>query len=122
MATTIIEHDHDTFGVTSIPGQSDGCDEPGCFSDSFDYGVDMASITNLINLSETCTQSVLNNCTHNGLTGLAWWSDRFGNKREYWHGSYSDDTVGCFCSLDAEGCVQDTNGYSVRRFFKYNPF
>ena len=70
----------------------------------------------LINVSEFCRQTILHNCTNNDLTGLAWWMDRSGKKREYWDGAYNDNTQGCYCSLHGEGCVEDAHGESVSLF------
>ena len=76
----------------------------------------MAQIKALIKVSEFCRQTILHNCTNNGLTGLAWWTDRSGKRREYWDGSYDDDKQGCYCYLHGVGCVADVHGESVSLF------
>jgi len=48
-----------------MPGQHDGCDEPGCYSDKIVYDATMEQIENLIEISENCEQSIINNCTYN---------------------------------------------------------
>ena len=110
---TIITHDHEGYGVTSIPGQHDGCAEPGCFEDKIHYTPNMPQIESLMAISEECHQSILHNCTNNALTHLSWWVDRNGDYRKYWHGAYETGTEGCFCSLDGEGCSTDSVGHQV---------
>ena len=104
------------FQYTSIPGGSDGCADPGCYTDNiryasycilkwvpaylnpylylFSYDVAMDQIEALISISEFCEQKVENNCTSNQLTGYSWWLDRNGNKFQYWHGVGSNTTLG----------------------------
>jgi len=50
-AITVIEHDHENYGITSIPGQSDGCFEAGCYKDEIYYDLDMDQIKSLIDIS-----------------------------------------------------------------------
>ena len=105
VGTTVIKHDHDSYGFTSIPLQSGGCAEPGCYTDSFGYNASMTQIDRLIQISSGCTQSIVNNCTNSQLTGMSWWTDRNNNDHQYWHGSYENNTIGCFCSLEGTGCA-----------------
>ena len=68
------------FQYTAVPGGSDGCGEPGCYTDNISYDVQMDQIEALISISEFCYQEVVNNCISNHLTNFAWWLDRNGNK------------------------------------------
>ena len=110
---TVIEHDQAEYGITSIPGQSDGCSSAGCYSDKFYYGPKMDQIVTLMDISATCQQHIVNNCTGNALSHLAWWTDRNGNRIEYWDGSHSSATEGCKCSLDGFRCTPNALGDSV---------
>ena len=110
---TIIKHDHDTFGATAIPGQGNGCQEAGCYSDTISYDATDEQIFKLIDISEGCQQSIKNNCTNNGLTNIAWWTDRNGDEHQYWHGEFTDDTQGCACSMEGDNCRKDDLGTSV---------
>jgi hypothetical protein len=103
VGTTIIKVDH-TGGITSTPLQSDGCAEPGCYTDTFIYNATTEQLTGLTSISSECSQYIIHNCTMNELTTYSWWTDRNGKQRGYWHGSYEDDTVGCYCSLEGDGC------------------
>ena len=96
------------FQYTSIPGGSDGCAAPGCYQANiryaqredlrlkfiFSYNVAKDQLEALISVSESCEQTVQNNCTSNTLTGFAWWLDRNGNKMQYWHGEGDETTLG----------------------------
>ena len=110
---TVVSHDHDGYGITSVPGQSDGCQEAGCSEDQIKYGPDMAQIESLMAISADCHQSILHNCTNNPLTNLSWWVDRNGIERQYWHGSFATGSTGCFCSLEGEGCEATAAGDEV---------
>jgi len=87
--------------------------EAGCFEDKLIYENDLEQIISLINISESCEQHVINNCTNNVLSDMAWWTDRNGNKVEYWDGDHPLGTEGCKCSLDGSGCDLNLNGDSV---------
>jgi len=106
-AITIIEHDHKQFGMSSTPLQNDGCAEPGCYTDIFTYNASMPQILSLLDVSSYCEQTIVNNCTNNPLTNTSWWVDRNNETHEYWHGSYDDNTAGCFCSLEGDGCSHE---------------
>ena len=71
----------------------------------------MDQITALAKISESCSQSIINNCTNNHLTGIAWWVDKNGDNHEYWHGSYDQSSTehkqGCYCSLEGDGCSHE---------------
>ena len=102
------------FQYTSIPGGSDGCADPGCYTDNirfvvnaiklcneinfilttFSYDITMEQIEAIISVSESCEQRIENNCTTNQLTGFSWWLDRNGNKLQYWHGDGDESTLG----------------------------
>jgi len=112
-ATTVVKHDHQNFGMTSTPGQSDGCDAAGCYHDKFHYGPKMSEIKSLLDISSECHQVIINNCTNNPLSHLSWWLDRHGNIQEYWHGNHNSGTAGCRCSLENYGCSQNAQGDSV---------
>jgi len=111
---TVIDHDHPGYGITSTPGQSDGCDEPGCFGDEINYKIEMEKIISIIEISQICQQRIINNCTGNGLSNFAWWTDRNGNQVQYWDGDHPQGTEGCKCSLDGPGCNENAQGDSVR--------
>ena len=87
--------------------QTDGCSEPGCFIDEFKYNATLDQLEQLTSISAECKQEIFHNCTMNKLTGFSWWTDRYGKEREYWHGSYGDGTVGCYCSLEGDGCEDE---------------
>ena len=103
------------FQYTSIPGGSDGCADPGCYTDNIryatlidtellkiflSYDIEMEQIEALISVSEFCEQEVVNNCTSNQLTGYSWWLDRNGNKYKYWHGDRNETAEGFFQILE----------------------
>jgi len=48
---------------------------------------------------------------------MAWWTDRNGNKIEYWDGNHPIGTEGCKCSLEARWGEFNHNGDSVS--FRY---
>ena len=60
----------------------------------------MIQIEALIDMSETCEQSIVNNCTVNRLTEYGWWEDRNGKAVNYWHGDRNADATGCQCNDD----------------------
>ena len=84
-------------------GQYDGCSTAGCYEDEILYENDLDEIISLIEISESCEQNIINNCTGNVLSQMAWWNDRNGNKIEYWDGNHPTGTEGCKCSLDGTG-------------------
>ena len=116
VGTTVVKHDHEGYGITSMPGQHDGCSEPGCYSDTISYDATMEQIESLIQISANCEQSIVNNCTYNSLTDISWWLDRNGAQIGYWHGSYQEDAKGCYCALEGDGCDPDTHGDTVSTF------
>jgi len=73
----------------------------------------MDQIAALIDISEICEQRIVNTCTNNMLSDVAWWTDRAGNKIEYWDGTHPIGTKGCKCSLDVTGCTLDGLGQEV---------
>jgi len=74
----------------------------------------MDQIVALIDISENCEQHVVNNCTNNILSDVAWWTDRAGNDIQYWDGDHPIGTEGCKCSLDGTGCALNGLGEEVR--------
>ena len=112
-AITVIKHDHENFGITSTPGQGDGCSDAGCYQDPITYDIEIYQIEAIIEISQVCEQKIVNNCTGNTLTNMAWWEDKSGNKIEYWDGNHPIGTEGCKCSLDGTGCNENQQGDSV---------
>jgi len=110
---TVVKHDHGDYGFTSTPGQSDGCDGAGCFHDKIHYGPSMTEIESLLHISSECHQTILNNCTNNPLSHVAWWIDRHGQVQEYWDGDHETGFIGCYCSLHGNGCSENVQGDSV---------
>ena len=51
-----------------ILGQSDGCVQPGCYEDEINYNVEINQIESIIEISETCEQTILHNCTNNAIS------------------------------------------------------
>ena len=102
-----------TYGITSTIGQYDGCSDPGCYEDKITYLNEMDQIISLINISESCEQNIINDCTNNPMSDFSWWTDRNGNKMEYWDGNHPMGTKGCKCSLDGSGCTPNLHGDSV---------
>jgi len=100
---TVIEKTQEKSGYTTLPGQI-GCSTPGCFSDQITYPASMEQLEALIDLSENCEQSIVNNCNVNALTEFGWWEDRNGNNVTYWHGDKGENEVGCQCN-DDETCI-----------------
>jgi len=74
----------------------------------------MDQIISLIDISANCEQRVVNNCTNNFLSDVAWWTDRAGNDIKYWDGDHPIGTEGCKCSLDGTGCDLNGLGEEVR--------
>ena len=66
----------------------------------------------VMNVSEKCFQKIVNNCTNNGLSNVAWWYDMSYKKHEYWHGDGSTEK-GCYCSIDGNGCHENYAGVKV---------
>ena len=96
-----------------MPGQTNGCSDAGCYEDTINYENHLEQIIAVIDLSETCEQTILNNCTGNVLSHMGWWTDRGGNKIEYWDGDHPIGTEGCYCSLEGSGCTLDPHGEEV---------
>ena len=113
---TFIYHDHPDFGYTSVPTQSDGCTDPGCYNDEIMYNATMDQIVGLIEISASCEQTIVLNCTNNRVTDFAWWTDRKGTTHKYWHGDYNTDTEGCYCSLEGNGCINTHNEVTLTSF------
>ena len=63
-------------------------------TDNISYDIKMDQIEALISVSLFCQQEVVNNCSVNQLTDMAWWLDRNGDKHEYWHGDGKELLVG----------------------------
>lgn len=59
---------------------------------------------------------MVNNCTNNPLTNVAWWSDRHGSTHQYWHGDHSGDTQGCYCHLENNECLNHHVKVRVNRW------
>ena len=78
----------------------------------------MDQITTVINISATCEQSIMTECSHSALSNFGWWNDRNDQKREYWHGDFSDGKNGCKCAKDETGC--HTNIFETKVSFKCN--
>ena len=72
--------------------------------DKITYANDLDQIISLVSISESCEQVIINNCTNNILSHMSWWTDRNGNKLEYWDGNHPIGTEGCKCSLEGSGC------------------
>ena len=73
----------------------------------------MDQITAIMDISDSCEQEIINNCTGNMLSDLSWWTDRTGNEFEYWHGRHYGFAKGCKCSLDGSGCDENNLGEAV---------
>ena len=73
----------------------------------------MDEITSVMDLSATCEQTIKTNCSHSILSGFGWWNDKSGQKREYWHGDYSNGQNGCKCATEKDGCMQSVRGLKV---------
>ena len=63
-----------------------------------------------MNVSESCYQSISNNCTGNPLSYTSYWTGRDGQMRTYWHGNGSISQNGCYCSIEGDGCLEDRFG------------
>ena len=100
MAATLFKHD--------------GCEDAGCHTAFIKYESTAEQIEALSDLSETCSQSIVHQCTNNGLTGTSWWLDRNNQKRQYWSGDYTVlNETGCACSLEGGQCNGDMFGRRV---------
>ena len=104
-----------------MPGMEYGCPTPGCFSDQITYEPSMEQIEvglyslvqssllhfqALMNLSEHCEQTIVNNCTTSALTGYSWWTDRVGRNVTYWDGAKEPNAEGCACT-DTNSCIHE---------------
>jgi len=68
-AQTIVSHDHPDFTQTATLFKRDGCEPPGCNKTGIDYGTGRNELGALATLSESCSQSIVHECTNNPLTG-----------------------------------------------------
>ena len=50
---------------------------------------------------ENQIKSIEHHCFFNALTNFAWWTDRNGNKIEYWNGDLNPTAKGCKCAQTA---------------------
>ena len=50
---------------------------------------------------ENQLKSIEHHCYFNALTNFAWWTDRNGNKIEYWNGDLNPTAKGCKCAQTA---------------------
>jgi len=104
-------HEHwPTF--TATPGLSNGCFEPGCFTDTIHYNASIDQIESLMGISAHCLQHVWFNCTSNAITDFAWWTGRNGEKVSYWNGDKAASEQGCAC-WDTDDC-DSTHGHVTK--------
>ena len=76
----------------------------------------MDQIVALIDLSSSCSQTIITNCTHSPLENYALWTDRQSSRRKYWHGDNSDGKNGCKCMTSEAGCLASIRGQQVDFF------
>ncbi len=95
---------HDSANPTRVPQ----CDALDCFQHKISYDTSLKQIINLMDLSETCTQSIKFGCYLAPLTddGVNYgsWINRNGEKEIYFHGSNSGVHT---CSCDSTGSCAD---------------
>ena len=111
--TSVIKHNQQVPGHTATEGRTGGCSEPGCHQADIKYDAEIVQIESLIEISGHCEQSVYNNCTHVPLSSYSWWTDRNGNRREYWHGNFTNGQKGCQCAFTESGCTPNFHGVQV---------
>ena len=66
---TIFKHNHPQIGTTSNFGDNTGCEDSNCFSQKFSYENSPEELGPIIDLSLTCIQNIMNNCSVVPLTG-----------------------------------------------------
>ena len=93
--TTEIRHDKE-FEI-----KVEKCDSgPGCAKYEINYSANMAQIQSLIQLSETCSQSIRFGCFLAPLkfegVSFGWWLDKNSDPRYYFSGDHPDDHI-CSC-------------------------
>ena len=90
---------HDSEFTVKIEKCSDG---PGCFKYDLTYFASMPQIQAIMDLSESCTQSIDFGCFLAPLefegNQLGWWSDKYGNPNYYFNGDYSSDASDHTCA------------------------
>ena len=90
---------HDSEFTIKIEKCSDG---PGCFRYDLTYFAPMPQIQAIMDLSESCTQSIDFGCFLAPLefegSQLGWWSDKYGNPNYYFNGDHSSDASDHTCA------------------------
>ena len=90
---------HDSEFTIKIEKCSDG---PGCFRYDLTYFAPMPRIQAIMDLSESCTQSIDFGCFLAPLefegSQLGWWSDKYGNPNYYFNGDHSSDASDHTCA------------------------
>ena len=93
----ITEIPHDSEFTIKIEKCSEG---PGCFEYKILYYSPMPQIQAIMDLSESCSQSIDFGCFLAPLefegSQLGWWSDKHGNPNYYFNGDHGSDHI-CAC-------------------------
>ena len=124
-AYTLLSHDSETKIEVAH------CEDPGCYSRKIIYDAPAKQIQALIDLSESCEQSIRSeynfmkfiyeyvyfvylsiryDCFLSALTtenvNYGFWLDKNGNEQIYWDGANSGSHV-CACHFSNEGCIKE---------------
>jgi hypothetical protein len=97
------------------------------FQDDIQYNLTDAQIAAVIDISKSCSQSIVNNCTNSQLTDMAWWIDNTGTRRNYWNGDGTAE-FGCACSMNENTCanihksvIYDSNNEFLKKHCVFKP-
>ena len=104
------------YGFTRISHDSEEsievahCHGPGCYARPIIYNSSIEQIKTLIELSESCSQSIRYDCfasaLEDGGVNYGYWVDRNGQDQIYWTGANYGNHV-CKCHFSEEGCINE---------------
>ena len=106
------------YGFTSVSHDSEQkievthCNDPGCYARQIVYDASMEQIKTLIELSDSCRQTIRYDCFLSPLqdegVNYGYWVDKNGDDQIYFIGSNYDNHV-CSCHFTEEGCIDESS-------------